>query len=123
MYPTPKGEHPADKSGTNELDTNYSTPAGNNPTDGLGVSDLVPNKLSLVLYVFGAISALIGLVEIIRLIGWYWEMYGLLANFYLEISIYLIGIGWIMYTFVNFIRRRFLPRRDEIEEPEAPVSE
>lgn len=71
---------------------------------------LFVDKLGLAVNFIGAFCALIGLVEIIRLIAYYWETYGLLANFPLEISIYVIGILWIFVSFINFLtsKTRFL---------------
>ncbi len=73
---------------------------------------LFSDKLGLVVNFIGAFCALIGLIELIRLIGYYWETYGLLANFPLEISVYTIGIAWILVALVNFLtsENRFLER-------------
>lgn len=65
--------------------------------------NLVSDKFGLAVNLIGAFCALVGLIEITRLISFYWETYGLLANFPLEMTIYAIGIAWIFIALVNFL--------------------
>lgn len=66
-------------------------------------SGSIKNKLSLLANFAGAFCTLVGLIEIIRLISTYWQTYGLLANFSLEITIYLVGLAWTVGALLKFV--------------------
>jgi len=51
----------------------------------------------------GIICALIGLTEIIRLVITYAQEYGMIEPFWLEVLIYIIGIGWALLAFIDLI--------------------
>ena len=64
-------------------------------------------KFLILVNLVGAFCTLLGLAEIIRLVASYWGTYGLLANFPLEITIYVIGAVWTFAAFVNFVSPDF----------------
>ena len=67
------------------------------------VKDTKNRKIMILINIVGAFATLLGLAEITRLVAQYWGTYGLLANFPLEISIYIIGAVWTFSAFINFV--------------------